>query len=214
MAKLYFLGGENVFKRDAKEVNAAAFQDAGSAPNVLVFSWARASFDASYRRRKLLVEYLRSLGAESVIFADYSSTTEEITSSIATSDLIYLTGGQTSILATRLRSKRVDRLLRSYAGVVVGRSAGALVLGKKCLVTNRYSGLRRAVKCLGLVDFSVKAHYNPSQDALLRAFSLKEKIYAIPQRSALVYGGGELSVVGEVFLFENGEKTAVMHAAI
>ena len=45
MPKLYLLGGENVFKRSAREVNERAFQDAGEHLVVLVFPWARASFD-------------------------------------------------------------------------------------------------------------------------------------------------------------------------
>ena len=103
----------------------------------------------------------------------------------------------------------MDDLLRGYKGVVVGRSAGALVLGRNCLATNRYSGASKVVVCLGLVDFSVKVHYEPSKDILLRKMSKTEKIYAIPQRSAVVCDRGVLSFVGEVFLFEGGEKTRV-----
>jgi hypothetical protein len=76
MTKLYFLGGENVAKRDAKEVNAQAFQDAGGAPVVLVVPWARPSFDASYKRRKRVVDYFRSLGASTVDFSEFSDSLE------------------------------------------------------------------------------------------------------------------------------------------
>jgi peptidase E len=209
MGKLYFLGGENVAKRDAKEINLMAFEDAGVAPDVLVFPWARASFDASYKRRKRVVDYFRSLGAENVNFAEYSDSAAEISIKMGVSNLVYLTGGQVSVLAERLKEKGVDRLVRCYQGVIVGRSAGALILGSKCLVTNRYSRKRKVVEGLGLVDFSVKTHYETSQDVLLRKFSMKEKIFAIPQRAALVYDTGCLSFVGEVFCFEKGEKTAL-----
>ena len=52
MPILYLLGGENVFKRSAQEVNENAFHDAGKPLNVLVFSWARASFDNSYKKKE------------------------------------------------------------------------------------------------------------------------------------------------------------------
>ena len=94
MGKLYLLGGETVAKRDARNVNAMAFQDAGGSPEVLVFPWARPSFDAGYRRRKRLIDYLRSLGAQSVSFSEYSDSPEEITAKVACADLVYLTGGQ------------------------------------------------------------------------------------------------------------------------
>ena len=207
MAKLYFLGGENVAKRDAKEINEKAFQEAGGAPAVLVFPWARPSFDAGYKRRKKLADYFRSLGASSIDFSEFSDPFEDITAKVARSDLIYLTGGQVSTLLSRLRKTGADDLLRNYRGVVVGRSAGAIVLGKKCLVTNRYNGAPKVVAGLGLVDFSVKVHYQPSKDNLLKKLSETEKVYAIPQRAAVVYDNCAFSFVGEVFLFENGEKT-------
>jgi len=206
MLKLYFLGGENVFKRDAKEINAAAFQDAGESSAVVVFSWARPSFDARYMRRKRVSEYFRSLGASSVCFPEFSDSFEEVADKIAKSDLLYLTGGQVSALLSRLRKRGVDKLLLNYDGVIVGRSAGAMVLGKHCLVTNRYSRNRKVVYGLGLTNFSIKAHYEPSNDDLLKKLSKAGRIYAIPQRAALVYENGALSFLGEVFQFENGEK--------
>jgi peptidase E len=210
MAKLYFLGGENVAKRDAREINEVAFGDAGEAPAVVVFPWARSSFDKAYMRRKRLFEYFRSLGACNVDFADYSDTLEEITRKVECSDLLYLPGGLASVLVERLKNKSVDRLLRKYDGVVVGRSAGALALGKKCVVTkNRRAPTSRMISGIGLVDFSVKAHYKSSKDNALKTLSKEEKIYAIPERSALVWDNGALSFMGDVYLFQNGEKTRV-----
>jgi dipeptidase E len=207
MAKLYFLGGENVFKRDAKEINEKAFEDAGGSPAVLVFPWARPSFDASYIQRKRLVEYFKSLGANSIDFAEFSDPLQDIEALAASSDLIYLTGGQTSTLLSRLKKAGVDKLIRNYRGVLVGRSAGALVLGRKCLVTNRYSKRIKVVNGLGLVDFSVRVHYDASKDDAMIKLSKTQKVYAIPHRAALVFDNGVLSSMGEVFLFVNSEKT-------
>jgi len=207
MAKLYFLGGENVVKRDSREINEVAFRDAAEAPRVVVFPWARASFDKTYKRRQRLFDYFINLGASTVDFADYSDAFEEINRKVECSDLIYLTGGLTSVLVERLQNKGVDRLLRRYAGVVVGRSAGALALGKNCVITrNRNKPTTLMIKGLRIVDFSVKAHYKPSKDDELKRLSKEEKIYAIPERSALVYDNGVLSFMGDVYLFWNGEK--------
>jgi peptidase E len=208
MTKLYFLGGENVVKRDSREINEVAFRDAAEAPRVVVFPWARASFDKACKRRKRLFDYFRNLGASTVDFADYSDTMEEITKKVACSNLIYLPGGLASVLVERLKNKNVDRLLHKYSGVVVGRSAGALALGKKCVVTkNRRTPISRLISGIGLVNFSVKAHYKPSKDEALKRLSQQEKIYAIPERAALVYDNGALSFMGDVYLFQNGEKT-------
>lgn len=210
MAKLYFLGGENLIKRDCREINAAAFLDAGEDPLVVVFSWARASFDRAYRHRSDLSEYFRSLGAGVVDFVDYSDSFREITEKIEGSDLIYLPGGLASVLVERLKKRSVDKLLRKYDGVVVGRSAGALALGRKCVVTrHKRRAWSEMIKGIGLVNFCLKAHYRPSKDESLKRLSKEERIYAIPERSALVYDDGALSFMGNVYLFQNAKKTWV-----
>jgi dipeptidase E len=213
MVKLYFLGGENVAKQDAKNINVAAFEDAGGMPQVLVFPWARPSFDQQYKRRQRLTNYFRSMGAKDVSYADFSETPAELAAKTEHADLIYLTGGQVSTLLSRLQKAGADQLLRRFEGVIVGRSAGALVLGRKCLVTNRCSGSPKVVEGLGLVDFSVKVHYKSFKDHLLRQLSMEEKVYAIPQRAAVVYDEGELQFMGAVFLFEHGEKTLITDGA-
>jgi peptidase E len=208
MAKLYFLGGESIIKRNARDINASAFQDAGGTPTVLVFSWARASFDKTYKRRKRLFDYFRSLGASTVDFAEYSDTTEEITMKAQNSDLIYLTGGLTTALLERLKNKNIDRLLHKYNRVIVGRSAGAIALCKQGILTNKNKQTHKIITGLRLVEFTVKVHYKPSEDTELKRLSKQEeKIYAIPERSALVYDNGALSAMGNVYLFQNGEKT-------
>jgi dipeptidase E len=208
MAKLYFLGGESIIKRNARDINASAFQDAGGTPAVLVFPWARASFDKTYKRRKRLFDYFRSLGASTVNFAEYSDTTEEITMKAQNSDLIYLTGGLTTTLLERLRSKNVDRLLHKYNRVIVGRSAGALALCRQGILTSKNKQTHKIITGLKLAEITVKVHYKPSEDTELKRLSKQEeKIYAIPERSALVYDNGALSFMGNVLLFQNGEKT-------
>jgi dipeptidase E len=208
MATLYFLGGERVWKRDSQEINARAFFDAGGSPAVLVFPWARSSFDKSYFQRTRLCKYFKSLGASNVDFAEYSDSFSELIEKVEFSDLIYLTGGLTSVLLERMRNKNVDNLLREYGKVIVGRSAGALVLCNRCILTrNRKRPATVAISGIRLVDFSVKVHYNPLKDNQLKLLSKEEKIYAIPEGLALVYADGSLESIGNVYLFQNGEKT-------
>lgn len=206
MVKLYLLGGENTIKQSAKEINKAAFLDAGGSPSVVVFPWARASFDNIYARRRRVSRYFKNLGARSVDFVEYSESVEEISVKMMQSDLVYLTGGQMTILVTRLISKGVDRLLHNYEGVIVGRSAGALALAKKGVVTNRYSKDLKLVSGLGLADLCLKTHYDSSKENLLGKLSKTQSICAVPINSAIIYIENDLSFVGDVFLFEKGEK--------
>ncbi|MGA3290030.1 MAG: Type 1 glutamine amidotransferase-like domain-containing protein [Candidatus Bathyarchaeia archaeon] len=206
MPKLYLLGGENVFKRSAREVNERAFQDAGEPLVVLVFAWARASFDKGYKKRKTLVDYFISLGASTINFTEYSDSNETIAKKMANSNLVYLTGGLASVLVERLKNMGVDRLLHDYRGVIVGRSAGALALCRKCIITCRSNSNVKIISGLGLADLTLKVHYRSEKDIALERLSREEKIYALPEGSALVYNNGVCSLMGEVYLFENGKK--------
>jgi dipeptidase E len=205
MPKLYLLGGENVFKRSAKQVNASAFEEAGKSPSILVFPWARASFDKRYRKRKILSDYFYSLGANNVEFIEYDHS-EDIAKRLAASDIAYLTGGLPSVLIERLKNMGIDQLLKDYKGIIIGRSAGALALCKKCVTTCRSNSRVKLVSGLGLVDITLKAHYTPEKDEVLKRFSVQEKIFAVPQGSALVYCNKKLSAIGNVYLFNNGER--------
>lgn len=214
MRKVYLLGGESIKKRDGENVNEAAFSDAGGSPDVLVFSWARASFDNFYLRQKLVHDYLRYLGASNVNIVDYSTPLEEIKEKISQTDLIYLTGGSPSILVERFRRMGVDALLDGFEGVVVGRSAGAVALCKKCVVTIRGTKKVKVVDGLGLFDITMKAHYTREKDEALKALSMGGKIFAVPKGSALVYDNGALSCINRVFLFENGERQRMSCSSI
>jgi dipeptidase E len=209
MTKIYLLGGENTLRRDAQDVNQAAFNDAGESPNVLVFSWARASFDETYPKRKLIFDYFRSLGAGTVNVVDFSRTYEEIKQKISDADLVYLTGGVPSVLVERLGSLHVDWLLRNFGGVVVGRSAGALVLCRKFMVTYKSDSSVCLRDGFGLVDITLKAHYKPGKDIDILELSKKEPIYAVPKGSAIVVQDGKLSFVNTVYLFKDEQRLIV-----
>lgn len=206
MPKYYLLGGENIQKGDAEQVNQRAFDDAGEAPKILVFSWARASFDKTYVKSKILFDYFRSLGASTVNIVDYSSTPIEIKEKITQTELVYLTGGVPSMLIERLRKLGVDSLLKDFKGVIVGRSAGALALCRKCVITYRSNSEVKVIDGLGLVDLTLKAHYRLGIDKKLLELSKTQDVFAVPKGSALIYDNGKLSVINNVYLFHKGER--------
>jgi peptidase E len=208
MTKLYFLGGEDVAERGSREINERAFVDAGGAPVVLVFNWTASSAEKTGKYGKMMVDYFEDMGARAVEFAECSDSFEEIAQKAERSDLIYLPGGVTRILVERLLNARADSILREYDKIVVGNSAGALALGRECILTRGKHNKRTVIiPGLGLVDFSVKVHYKTSRDRELKELSHERKIFAIPERSALVFDDGSVSSIGDVYLFQNGNKT-------
>jgi peptidase E len=213
MPKLYLLGGENVTRRSAKEINMQAFHEAAQSPSVLVFPWARPSFDNTYSKRRLVTDYYRSIGAATVDFAEYAEA-GSLEEKIRSVDLIYLTGGQASILLERTAKMHLETPLRSFKGVIVGRSAGALALCKHCVTTQRYSQKIQLVNGLDLAPIALKAHYIAEDDHTLQHFSHKTPIYAVPKDSALTYQNGKLSAVGTVYLFNGGERHPFTEATL
>ena len=206
MPKYYLLGGENTLRRDAEEVNQRAFHDAGERPKILVFSWARASFDKTYTKNKIVFDYFRSFGASTVNTVDYSSPHSEIKEKICQSDLVYLTGGVPSVLIERLKKSDVRSLLENFEGIIIGRSAGALALCRKCVVTYRSNCEVKVIDGLGLVDITFKAHYRKGKDAELIELSKTQDIFAVPKGSALICDNGNLSAINRVYFFHNGER--------
>ena len=117
-----------------------------------------------------------------------------------------MTGGVPSVLLERLRKLHVDVLLKDFGGIIVGRSAGALALCRKCVITYRSDSSVKVIDGLGLVDVTLKAHYRLGNDEKLVELSKTEDIFAVPKGSALVYENGKLSVINNVYLFHNGER--------
>ena len=214
MPKYYLLGGENTHKRDAQEINQRAFNDAGELPKILVFSWARASFDESYLKSKLLFDYFRNLGARTVKILNYSTEPREIKERVCESNVVYLTGGVPSVLLERLKKLGVDSLLKDFEGVIVGRSAGALALCKKCVITYRSDLSVKVIAGLGLADITLKTHYRLGTDEALIELSKVQDIYAVPKGSALVYDNSKLSFINDVYLFSNGERQLLSEALL
>jgi len=204
MPKLYLLGGENVYKKSTRDVNEKAFQDVWRHPNILVFPWARPSFDKMYRKRKILSNYFLSLGAGNVEFIEYGQS--GVAEKMANAGVVYLTGGQPSILIERIKTMGLDLLLKSYSYIIVGRSAGALALCKRCITTCRRNGRVRVVEGLGLVNITLKTHYTQDKYEVLKKLSMSEKIFALPKDSALVFHKGRLSAVKKVYIFNRGER--------
>jgi peptidase E len=209
MPKYYLLGGENTHRRDAEEINQRAFNDAGKSPRILVFSWARASFDRTYPKSQLLFNYFRSLGASIVNTVDYSCTLEGIKEEISEADLVYLTGGVPTVLIERLKKSGIRSLLGDFEGIIVGRSAGALALCRRCVITCKRTSEIKVINGLGLVDLTFKAHYKLGKDEKIIRLSKTEDIFAVPKDSAIVCENGKLSFINSVFLFRNGIRQTV-----
>ncbi len=209
MAKIYFFGGEDVKKRSSIKINREAFKDAGDNPRILLFLWTSEDKRKIEKYRKFLSKYFYDIGAKEITLAHTYDSVDEILRKLDSSDLVYLPGGLPKIFMKYAVTKNLSNLLSTYRKVIVGNSAGAMVLCKEFIITkDKDHPNTEIIPGLGLVDFSINVHYDTSKDNELKKLSIGRKIYALPENCAMKYNKdtNEFKFFGNVYLFENGNK--------
>ena len=215
--KLYFHGGEDIKKKDSKEINEKAFANAGKSPTVLIFPWTADIEKMEYRA--MMYDYFKELGGGEIEFAELSYSFQKLKKKIESSDIIYLPGGNDKILIDRIKKRKINHLFQRYNKIIIGNSAGSLAMCKRYAVIKGQEGEPKTTtkEGLGKVDFEVTVHYKSaipelsgqSPDRELKTLSRKmnKQIYAIPERCALVYDSKKIKPIGNIFLFDKGKKT-------
>jgi peptidase E len=215
--KLYLHGGEDIEKRDSKEINEEAFANAGKSPTVLIFPWTADVEKIEFRT--VMCDYFKELGGGEIVFAELSDSFQKLKEKIESSDMIYLPGGNPKILIDRIKERKIDHLFQRYNKVTIGNSAGSLAMCKRYVVIKGQGGQPKTTtkEGVGKVDFEVTVHYKSaipelsgrSPDRELKTLSRKMniQIYAIPERCALVYDNKKIKPIGDIYVFGKGKKT-------
>lgn len=168
-----------------------------------------------------LIEQYAPFGIKKIlkfnIDAPYSDTLKKMAFS---SDIIHLGGGNTFYFLNQLRKHGLIKELRDWVingGVLTGLSAGAIMMTPNIQTASFPSfdcddndeNLKK-LNSLQLVDFEFFPHYKNSKryDGELKEYSrkLKNPLYACPDGSGILLNHDELSFIGKVYCFFNGEK--------
>jgi len=184
--RLYFIGGEDIKKRDSEAIMRRAVTG-----KVLVFPWSRQKINPDDPYRTILTDYITDLGG-TIEFAK-----GDIESKVKHCDTIYLPGGNSRILIERLMPYK--ELLKGFDGVIIGNSAGAHAMCSKYigLIGHDSRDQSEIGIGLGLVDFAVVVHYDPSEDQEIRRIKGDLTVYGIPEGSALYYDG-KIEFIGNI----------------
>lgn len=208
--ELCFIGGGHVLKGELDEVFEELSKKIKPSSNIVVVPFATevSKYDG----------WMESLEQ---IFSNFSNATlkllhedlskGEMISMINHSDALYLLGGKPEKLLQIIEEKELASSIRSYPGLLIGYSAGALAFCEDCILTKDDDYPESLViKGLGLVDFSVEVHYNEASDEDLFALSTDRSIYALPDGSAIFYKDGEIhKTVNNVISFQEKKKLIV-----
>ncbi|WP_419959797.1 Type 1 glutamine amidotransferase-like domain-containing protein [Psychrobacillus sp. BM2] len=208
--ELCFIGGGHVLKGELDDVFEELSKKIKPSANIVVVPFATevSKYDG----------WMESLEQ---IFSNFSNATlkllhedlsrSEMISMINHSDALYLVGGKPEKLLQIIEEKELASSIRSYPGLLIGYSAGALAFCEDCILTKDDDYPESLViKGLGLVDFSMEVHYNEASDEELFALSTDRSIYALPDGSAIFYKDGEIhKTVNDVISFQEKKKSIV-----
>ena len=157
--------------------------------------------------------YFNALGANNVNFSLYDDGSEDILAALKDARLIYIPGGLPHLFLEKAREVNLKDIIPDSVEVIMGNSAGALVLSEHVIITkDRDYPQTIMVDGLGLVDFSVDVHYDDTHDEeLMRISKGGIEIYAISENSAIVYDNVDKSMKfrGEIYSFVNGNKRRI-----
>ncbi|MGC8646313.1 MAG: Type 1 glutamine amidotransferase-like domain-containing protein [Thermoplasmata archaeon] len=146
-------GGEDVRKRTDKELMKTVFNLSGK-KNILVIPWTSESDSKEFEYRKILKAYFSDIGFNEVTFLEKFEGEYDINNKISSVDVIYLPGGDPEILYREMKIRSIDSKLKNFKGIIIGNSAGAIILSRGSIIEKRF------FQGFGLVNFYVFVHFN------------------------------------------------------
>lgn len=127
------------------------------------------------------------------------------------SDIIYLSGGDTHYFWEVIKKNKLDRELANFAdrgGVLAGLSAGAIIMSPYSGVLKILKEEDRGVKMMGLVDFEVLPHYEAEkhEDKLKKyAKTRPHPVIGLTNDSAVSIDDKSIKFIGPATIFNTGK---------
>lgn len=147
-------------------------------------------------------EYFEELGFKEVRFVDMEFDDPNM---LRNFDVIYINGGNTFYLLHHLKKSGADKILKKVADktILVGTSAGAVVLGPDIKIADRFDDERNVVglkdfSALSLTDIIVIPHYREEFENELKDFEKENncKVTRLKDGQAVVVIGDKIEFVG------------------
>lgn len=194
MKKIYFIGGGNLAEGELKNIDKIYIEESNN-KSIFILDITTNDKVKIQKYKEFLKKYFTELGARKLSFLS-----EDNLSTLTDQDIVYLPGGDTLTLIDNLRKYGLKEILKKFEGTIVGNSAGALVICEKVIITKDDKNPKTIIaKGLGIVNFSVEVHYEESKHVELNKVRKNLKVYAIPEKSALIYAEKKISSIGKIF---------------
>ncbi len=201
------IGGGHHLSEELADVNAALARYIKPTDRLVVIPFATEEHKYDRWMQSVVYNY-QKLGITDYAMVRYDQSTEEIVHTIESADVLFLAGGRTERLLEQMRDKRINSLIHTFHGVVIGYSAGALALCVDAITTRDEDYPETFTeKGLGRVDFNVEVHYRGEIiDEELLPLSYERDIYAMPDGAAIIVDQEGTHFINNISTFSRGHK--------
>ncbi len=167
------------------------------------------------------VEWYKQFGVTGLFYFDVDKEYDEgKIDELLACDAIFLSGGNTYFFLNSLKKRNFLPVLRKYVekdGVLIGVSAGSMIMSKTIAVTTIDEDIGGDQNTIGLKDFSALGlndfeffpHFDKNEEISkrLKEYSRKSKsvIYACKDGDGIIVNDDDMKFFGEVLKIENGE---------
>lgn len=168
------------------------------------------SFGEGSEERKNIETAFDSFGIlpEHILWINYfRENCEEACKKIKDSDILFLPGGLPDKMMKRLTEFRLLPVLKTFQGMVIGVSAGALIQAENYFVSpdSDYENYIEAVGLPFITDFAVEVHYCGSleqKESIQRYMKERKKpVYGIGEEGGVLVENRRASLFGKVSCF-------------
>lgn len=117
-------------------------------------------------------------------------------------DIIYVCGGNTFYLLSKIRESGFDKIIQNYNGIYVGVSAGSIIVGPNIEVANLPPADENNVNLLdttglNIVNFAIVPHYIKKDHAIIQKFrdKVNYEIIEISNNQAVLVENGKRKIM-------------------
>jgi dipeptidase E len=196
--KNYLNSGGDVKKGETRYVDKLALSNSKNKKvTILLLSKDEKNKIPKYERFSR--NHFKRLGAKQIEVILPNTSKRELAAKTKNVDMIFLPGGDSKVLMGNIKRLKLQKFIKR-ANVILGHSAGAIAQSSGFGVKRK-----SLIKGLNLLKITIKVHYDSSQDERLLRLSKKRDIYAIPEKSSIVYDK-KMKYIGPVWKFSKGTK--------
>ncbi|MFO7711121.1 MAG: Type 1 glutamine amidotransferase-like domain-containing protein [Candidatus Woesearchaeota archaeon] len=192
MQPIILIGGGEIAQRETEQIDRLALAQGRRVLFVPIAAFDSEGYAETFKR------YYTSLGAQVDVVYITKESDQEVIEKINNTDIVYLSGGDTQNLLSNFKPSFIQAIRKK---TIVGISAGALALSKRCLLTkDKDTPETKIIPGFGLIDFTTEVHFDGNAEEITK---LDIPVYAIGEKSCIIVDDKKLTFIGDVTYFKN-----------